>query len=292
MDFIQLTIIDILDIIAIAVIMYYLYKVTRGTQAPSILTGVILIYILWIVVRALNMEMLSAILGHIIGVGVVALIVVFQPEIRRFLQMVGKKSKERRSTFLTRLFDFREEKDDEIEFVPAVVNAAIEMSDDKTGALIVIQQEMDLSMIVESGIVLDSQISVPLIKNLFFKNSPLHDGAVIIKDSRIWAAKCILPTTNSDVPVSFGMRHRAALGMSEETDSVVVVVSEETGAISLASGGQIKFGVSPNMLKEELLTRLETKEEESEVDEEKESKKESKKDSEEKRRKQEKGDKE
>lgn len=261
MDFIQLTIIDLFDIIAIAVIMYYVYKITRGTQAPSILSGVIVIYILWIVVRALNMEMLSAILGHIIGVGVVALIVVFQPEIRRFLQMVGKKSKERRSTFLNRLFDFKENKEGELDYIPTLVTAAVEMSNNKTGALIVIQEAMELGLIAESGIVVDATISSSLLQNIFFKNSPLHDGAVLIKDSRIWAAKCILPTTESDVPVSFGMRHRAALGMSEETDAVVLVVSEETGAISLASGGQIKCGVSPANLEKELLARLETEEE-------------------------------
>lgn len=257
MDFIRFTIVDILDIFAIALIMYYIYKLTRGTQAPNILSGIILIYLLWIVVKALNMEMLSAVLGHIIGVGVVALIVVFQPEIRRFLQVLGKKSKQRRNSFLSKLFDFREEKTSDMSFLNPVVKACADMSAGKTGALIVIQEYVDLSFITETGITLDANISSSLLKNIFFKNSPMHDGALVINNGRIVAAKCVLPSTQSDVPISFGMRHRAALGVTEVSDAIVIVVSEETGAISVAHNGQIKIGIPPDALYQELIALME-----------------------------------
>lgn len=253
MDFIHITIIDIIDILAIAVIMYYLYKITKGTQAPNILSGIVLIYLLWIVVKALNMEMLSAVLGHIIGVGVVALIVVFQPEIRRFLQMFGRRSRNRRNSFLGKLFDFRDDKQGDAGVFNHIVKACVDMSYEKTGALIVIQENMDLSMIIESGIEIDAQVSSSLLKNIFFKNSPMHDGAVVINNNRIAAAKCILPTTQSDVPVSFGMRHRAALGMSENSDAIILVVSEETGTLSIARNGQIKCGIAHDNLYSELI---------------------------------------
>lgn len=232
--------------------MYYMYKITRGTQAPNILTGIIVIYILWIVVRALNMEMLSAVLGHIIGVGVVALIVVFQPEIRRFLQMLGQRSSQRRNTLLDKLFDFKDSRNTELKYLPELVKACDDMSAGKVGALIVIEQQMDLTLIAETGIAIDARISSSLLENIFFKNSPLHDGAVIINSGRISAAKCVLPSTQSTVPVSFGMRHRAALGMSENTDAVIVVVSEETGGISMAHKGQIKIGIAAASLADEI----------------------------------------
>lgn len=256
MDFIRITIIDVIDIFAIALLMYYLYKFTRGTQAPSILSGIVAIYILWLVVRAFRMEMLSAVLGHIIGVGVVALIVVFQPEIRRFLQMLGSRNRKRHGAFLTKLFDFNDTKTSQTDYLEALASACIDMSASKTGALIVIQQGVDLEWVAESGIPVDATITSPLLKNIFFKNSPLHDGAALIVAGRIHAAKCILPSTQNDVPVSFGMRHRAAIGITEVSDAIVVIVSEETGGISIAQEGQIKVGVAPAALIDELKTLL------------------------------------
>ena len=252
MDFIQITVIDIIDIVVVATIMYYIYKVTKGTHTPSILMGILLIYLLWVVVKALNMELLSAILGHIIGVGVIALIVVFQPEIRRFLHLIGTSSSHRNS-FLGRLFDLHEYQNDHLEYVSPVVKACTDMSETKTGALIVIQQKSDLSVIAETGISIDARISSSLLKNIFFKNSPLHDGAVIINDGRIVAAKCVLPSTQQEVPVSYGMRHRAALGVSDVCDALVVVVSEETGHISVARNGEMHSNLSPSQLRAELL---------------------------------------
>ena len=217
---------------------------TRGTNAPYIFFGIIIVVIAWVMVRALNMELLSSILGQVISVGVIALIIIFQPEIRRFLQLIGMRQKE--FDFISRMFSSSRKKE-EINTSP-IVSACLDMSNTKTGALIVIRQKDDLLFIIENGIAIDANISVSLLKNIFFKNAPLHDGAVIIEGNRIVAAKCILPVTQSDVPKDYGTRHRSAIGLSELTDAVVVVVSEETGSISIVKNGQIKHNIDPQKL--------------------------------------------
>ena len=248
MGFVPFTFVDLIDIILVAVIMYWIYRMTKGTNAPYILSGIIAVYLLWVVVRALNMELLSTILGHIISVGAIALIVVFQPEIRRFLQKIGMSQK--RFNFISRIFNHGS-KIAETNLQPLVV-ACREMSDTKTGALVVIGQQSDLSLITEGGICLDAKISSQLIHNIFFKNSPLHDGAVVIEGDRIVAARCILPVTQSDVPKSYGTRHRAAIGMSEISDAIIIVVSEETGGISIAQGGELRRNIDPVRLQQTL----------------------------------------
>ena len=252
MGFVPFTFVDFIDIILVAVIMYWIYRMTKGTNAPYILSGIIAIYLLWVVVRTLNMELLSTILGQLISVGAIALIIVFQPELRRFLQVIGMRQKH--FNFITRIFSTG---DDTVQTnVVPIVTACREMSETKTGALIVIGQQSDLRLIAEGGIALDAKVSTSLLKNIFFKNAPLHDGAVLIEGDRIVAAKCILPVTQSDVPKSFGTRHRAAVGMSETADSVLVVVSEETGAISVAIGGMLKRHLSPEILQKMLESEL------------------------------------
>lgn len=241
MGFIPFTLIDFIDIFLVAGLMFAIYRATRGTSAPYIFFGIIIICIAWVMVRALNMELLSNILGQVISVGVIALIIIFQPEIRRFLQMIGMRQKE--FDFISRMFSVARKKED-INTSP-IVSACLDMSNTKTGALVVIRQKDDLLFIIENGIAVDANLSVSLLKNIFFKNAPLHDGAVIIEGNRIVAAKCILPVTQSDVPKDYGTRHRSAIGLSELTDSVVVVVSEETGALSIVKGGQIKHNIDP-----------------------------------------------
>lgn len=241
MGFVPFTFIDFIDIILVAAIMYWIYRATKGTNAPYIITGIIVIYLIWVVVKTLNMELLSSILGQFISVGVIALIIVFQPELRRFLQMIGMRQKG--FNFITRIFGPSNE-NTPTDTVP-IVNACCEMAATKTGALIVIRQQSDLRLITEGGIALDAHISTPLLRNIFFKNSPLHDGAVVIEGDRIVAAKCILPVTQSDVPKSYGTRHRAAIGMSEISDAIILVVSEETGGLSIAHGGQIHRDIDP-----------------------------------------------
>ena len=244
MGFIPFTLIDFIDIFLVASLMFGIYRATRGTNAPYIFFGIIIICIAWVMVRALNMELLSNILGQVISVGVIALIIIFQPEIRRFLQLIGMRQKE--FDFISRMFSVTRKKED-INTSP-IVSACLDMSNSKTGALIVIRQKDDLMFIIENGIALDANISVSLLKNIFFKNAPLHDGAVVVMNGRVVAAKCILPVTQSPVPKSYGTRHRAAIGITETSDAVVVVVSEETGGISVAFGGVIERNIAPQNL--------------------------------------------
>ncbi|MDR0510868.1 MAG: diadenylate cyclase CdaA [Rikenellaceae bacterium] len=253
MDFIQIGFIDVVDIVGFALLLFYVNKMTRGTNAPNILVGILVVYFLWIGVRALDMELLSAVLGNIVGGGVIALIVVFQPEIRRFLHVVGTGGKGGRKSFLGNLFLNRNYEKSNAEMVNSIVEAAKQMSHANIGALIVVQRRSDLGSYAETGVAIDAQISVPLILNIFFKNSPLHDGALIIRQGRIAAAKCMLPSTRAELPLDFGMRHRAAVGVSEESDALVIVVSEETGAISYVSRGEVRRNISPYELRRELL---------------------------------------
>ena len=220
------------------------------------MVGIVMIYLAWVIVKALNMELLSTILGQIISVGVIALLVIFQPELRRFLFTLGMRQKE--WDFLTRFFSLNR-KQRSTDTSP-IVSACKDMSENKVGALIVFRRKDDLQFIIEGGIALDANITMSLIKNVFFKNAPLHDGAVVIDNNRIVAAKCILPVTQSNVPKSYGTRHRAAIGVSEMTDAVVLVVSEETGAISIVKGGKIKSKIDPQKLNSLLKQALEDQE--------------------------------
>ena len=242
MDFIPFTFIDFVDILLVALLMLGLYRMTRGTNAPYIFTGIIVIYIVWIVVRALNMTLLQSILGQLVSVGMIAVIILFQPELRNFLQMIGMK---RNFKILNSIFNAQNQS--EITLQP-IVTACTEMSQTKTGALIVLAQNSDLRDIIDGGITLDAQLSVPILENIFFKNAPLHDGAAIVMNNRVVAAKCILPVTQSNVPKAYGTRHRAAIGITETSDAIVVVVSEETGGISVAYGGKIDRNIPPQRL--------------------------------------------
>jgi len=248
MGFIPFTFVDFIDILLVASIMYWIYRMTKGTNAPYILSGIIAIYLLWVVVRALNMELLSTILGQLISVGAIALIIVFQPELRRFLQAIGMRQKQ--FDFITRIFSTGE---DIVQTnVTPIVTACSEMAAAKTGALIVIGQQSDLRLITEGGIAVDAKVSTPLLENIFFKNAPLHDGAAVIEGDRVVAAKCILPVTQSDVPKSYGTRHRAAIGLSEISDAIIIVVSEETGGISVAKDGHLRRDIDAPALQQTL----------------------------------------
>ena len=257
MGFIPFTFIDLLDILLVAGLLFILYKAMRGTNAPYIMMGIIMVYFGWVIVKALNMELLSTILGQIISVGVIALLVIFQPELRRFLFTLGMRQKE--LDFITRFFSLNR-KHSNTNTSP-IASACMDMSENKVGALIVFRRKDDLQFIIEGGIALDATITRSLIKNIFFKNAPLHDGAVVIDNNRIVAAKCILPVTQSNVPKSYGTRHRAAIGLSEMTDAVILVVSEETGAISIVKGGNVKSKIDPQKLNSTLKQALEEQEE-------------------------------
>ena len=255
MDFIPFTILDFVDILLVALLMFGIYRMTRGTNAPYIFTGIIVIYVVWVVVRALNMTLLQTILGQIVSVGVIALLIIFQPEIRSFLQVVGMR--QRGFTFINNIFNNGPVSEVELE---PIVTACSEMSLTKTGALIVLAQKSDLRDIIDSGIKIDAQVSVSLLGNIFFKNAPLHDGGVVISGDRVVAAKCVLPSTQQEVPKAYGMRHRAALGMSEVSDAIIIAVSEETGGISVAHDSVIKRNIDPQRLTQSIrqLMRINT----------------------------------
>lgn len=246
MGFIPLKFIDVIDIILVASLFYSLYRGLKGTNAPYILVGIFVIYLVWILVNTFSLVLFSAILGQIISVGVIAILIIFQPEIRHFLQAIGRQRG--RFEWLSRIFNFRNRRtEQDIDLEPLVV-ACQEMGADKVGALIIIKQADNLNVVIESGIRLDAKLSTSLLENIFFKNAPLHDGGVIISGDRIVAAKCVLPSTQQEVPKSYGMRHRAALGMSEVSDAIVIAVSEETGRISVAHDSVIKRNIDPQNL--------------------------------------------
>lgn len=259
--FINVRVLDVIDIVLVAFLLYQIYMLIRGTVAINIFMGIFVLYIIWLVVRALNMELLSSILGQIIGVGVIALIIVFQQEIRRFLLLIGTRYLSHRSFSIENLFFPRSKRVEVPVNIDAVVRASRNMADAKTGALIVITRKSDLLVYAETGDILNAETSSRLIENIFFKNSPLHDGAMILKNEKIFAARCVLPVSEkTNLPASYGLRHRAAIGITELTDAIVVVVSEETGKISLVNGGSIKYGISPIELKGLLEKSLEEEE--------------------------------
>ena len=247
--FIQIRIVDIIDVVLVALLLYGLYRLLKGTAAISIFVGIVAIFLIWQLVKALQMELLTTILGAFVSVGFIALIIIFQPEIRRFLFTIGAKTQSGENKFL-RLFK-RKRQNISLD-TETLCLACKSMSDIKQGALIVITRQNTVPDIVMTGVNIDAEISKPLIENIFFKNSPLHDGAMIITNNRIVAARCILPvTSNSDLPGHYGLRHRAAVGVTENNDCLVLVVSEETGTISLVKGGAITT-LQPLTMKSEL----------------------------------------
>jgi uncharacterized protein (TIGR00159 family) len=255
--FITIRILDLIDILLVALLLYQIYMLIRGTVAINIFMGIFLLYIIWLVVRALNMELLSSILGQIIGVGVIAIIIVFQQEIRRFLLLIGTRYLSSNRFSIENIFFIKGKRMEEPVNIDAIVKACRNMSETKTGALIAITRKSDLRLYVESGDIVNADTSSRLIENIFFKNSPLHDGAMIIKNDKIEAARCVLPITERlNLPASFGLRHKAALGLSESTDAIVIVVSEETGKISMVEDGSIKTGISSMEMDQLLKSKL------------------------------------
>jgi uncharacterized protein (TIGR00159 family) len=249
----KLTLPDIIDIALVAIIMFQLYRLIKGTAAFSIFIAIFIIYIIWLVVKAFNMALMGAFLGQVISVGVIALIILFQQEIRRFLIVVGNRYIEKRWFSFDRFFPSLKDDKDGPKKSEEIVRAAEAMALKKTGALIVISRTSNLDIYSEAGEILKAVISAELLETIFFKNSPLHDGAVLIEDGLILAARCPLPVTDQiNLPNHFGMRHRAAIGITESTDALVVVVSEESGYISVADKGAITENINPA----ELRTRL------------------------------------
>lgn len=250
--FLSFTITDAVDVFLVAIILYQLYKMVKGTAAVNVFIGLALIYVLWIIIRALELKLLGSILGKFINVGVIAVMVVFQQEIRKFLLYIGSNEFVKNKNWKT-VFSFT--KQDEINpinliDVDAIISACFSMSETKTGALIIISRKSDLKFYVNTGETIDSALTSKMLENIFYKNSPLHDGAVIIKNNRIIAARCVLPVTEKEsFPSHFGMRHRAAVGLTETTDALAITVSEQTGSVSLTINGDINTNLNKEKLR-------------------------------------------
>ena len=242
---------DVLDILLVTFILYMCIKLIRDTKAIQLAKGFILILILFGIVKLLNMEVSSYILSMVFSNLLLVLVVIFSPEIRHVLESVGRSSVTKFTLFSLTNNEDLIKNDRAKNMINAVCRSCSEMSDKKIGALIVFERETLLGDIIETGTMLDSEISPEILGNVFFPKAPLHDGAIVIRDFRICAAGCILPLTKTnDISSSLGTRHRAALGMSEQSDALVVVVSEETGSISVAEKGNLRRDISDGDLRE------------------------------------------
>lgn len=251
---VPVTVLDVIDIVLVALILFQLYRIIKGTSAFSIFIVVFLLYLFWLIVKALNMQLVSSLLGQVMGVGVIALIVVFQQEVRRFLLVIGNRYIQNTRFSLRKLFFSEVEEPGGIGITEKIVKAAESMAQKKIGALIVIGRQSRLGIYADTGETIKAQISAELLETIFFKNTPLHDGAVIIEDNLIISARCPLPVTDQLVlSPHLGMRHRAAIGMSEQTDALVVVISEETGRISVADSGELRENLKVQELRNILL---------------------------------------
>ncbi len=255
MTFLDIRFIDLIDIVLVAYLMFRIYKLIKGTVALYITIGIFAFILFWILIKTFGMELSSTILDNIVNVGVVAFIVVFQQEIRRFLLLLGSKYNVTSRFSLDKVFMSQSNKGMMDIYNKPVVRACMSLAKTKTGALVVITKDSELLDYVQTGELINGVISSRLLENIFFKNSPLHDGAVIITGNKIKAAGCILPVSqNIDLPKRVGLRHRAAMGITESTDAMAIVVSEETGRISFFSKGQMEMGVTEDELQEYLNT--------------------------------------
>ncbi len=243
---------DIIDILCVAFLLYYFYKLMKETGSLNTFFGIVVFFILWIIVSPiLEMKLLGSIFDKLINVGVLALIILFQEDIRRFFLTIGSNN---RFAPIRRLFGKQKSSQNVNPSIMQIVRACSFMSKNKTGALIIIERTMSLKDIIKTGETIDANINAQLIKNIFFKNSPLHDGAMIISNNRIISASCILPVShNTDISKDYGLRHRAALGITQQSDAISIVVSEETGNITIARRGQF---IMQNTSQEELESYL------------------------------------
>lgn len=235
--FLEVGLVDFIDVGLVSILLYQIYKLIRGSIAVNIFLGILALYLIYLIVRAAQMELLATILGQFMGVGVLAMIILFQPEIRKFLLVIGRGT-EFKDNFFRTLANWRNQYQDDFE-IDQVIEAAKTLKASKTGALLVFTRDSELKFYAETGDALDARVSKRLLLSIFNKNTPLHDGAAIIHKGRIKAARCVLPVSENDnLPPNFGLRHRAAVGMSENTDTLVMAISEETGRLILARNGK------------------------------------------------------
>lgn len=250
--FLEMSFADILDIFLLGLIIFFAFKWLRGSSAMSIFVAIVSLYLIRVLVSAFNMRLMTAIMETVLDVGVIALIIIFQPEIRKFLISLGNRymNSAKGREIVNRILGKRVASMADSETVNNITEACRRMAEDKTGALIVLAHRTPLDDIIGTGDRIDASVHRRLIMNLFFKNSPLHDGAMVISGNRIVAARCTLPITErTDIPANYGMRHKAAIGITEVSDADVIVVSEETGRISFVKGGEVTAIQNINELK-------------------------------------------
>jgi len=251
--FFDFTIKDFIDILLVAFLLYYTYKLMKSSGSINIFVGILVFILIWLVVtQVLDMRLLGSIMDKLVSVGVIAIIVIFQDEIRRFLLNLGSRHG---AGVLVKFLSWGNKAKPQHEDIMPIVMACISMAKGKVGALIVIERGFPLDDIVRTGDVIDANINQRLIENIFFKNSPLHDGAMVISQKRIKAAGCILPVShNLNIPKELGLRHRAALGMSQVSDALCIIVSEETGGISVAYKGNFHLKLNAEQLESFLMS--------------------------------------
>ncbi len=251
--FFGFSIIDIIDILLVAAMLYYFYRLMKESGSLNVFIGIFLFFFTWMVVsRLLQMRLMGSIMDQLMSVGTIALIVIFHDEVRNFFKRIGSN---RKILFLTSYFARKNEDDKNKEMIMPIVMACVSMSQQKVGALIVIEKEDSLNDIAATGETINANVGQRLIESIFFKNAPLHDGAIVIRGNRIVAAQCILPVShNLDIPKRLGLRHRSAMGVAEKTDALAIVVSEETGAISVAKDGKFMLNLDAHKL-EEILSK-------------------------------------
>ncbi len=247
LNFLDFSFLDALDIILVAILLYYVYKLLKGTVAINIFIGIALVVLIWKITEALQMKMLSGLLGALISLGAIAILIVFQPEVRKFLLMIGSTNFTNKRNFLKQI-NFLKTEIQTTTDVESIVTACEEMAITKTGVLIVLERTQNLDFVKFTGDKMNIEINKPIIKSIFYKNSPLHDGAIIIKENFIIAARVILPLSNKKLPARFGLRHKAAIGITEKTDALCLIVSEETGKMSYIKDGEFVLFKNSNEL--------------------------------------------
>lgn len=255
--FLTVSLWDLLDIALVGWLLYQSFRLLRGSVAVNIFIGVVTLIVLSWIFRALNMQMISAIMSQLISTGVIILIIVFQPEVRRFLLLLGNNTLRQRSNLLDRLLDRQESEKDITDQTNALTSALLNMGKLKQGALIILTKNAAVQGIADTGVRLNAVFSRSLIENIFFKNSPLHDGAMLLNRDEIIAAGCVLPLSDSgNLPRSVGLRHRAAVGITERTEVAAFIVSEETGTISFAISGKLERRLSKEKIYDLIRTHL------------------------------------
>ena len=247
--FFDFTIKDIIDILLFALLLYYLYKLMKDSGSLNIFVGIMMFLFVWVLVsKILSMRLLGSVFDQMMNVGTIALVVIFREEIRNFFKSLGSR---RYFKYMSTLFSRKDEKDVSEAYVMPVVKACMSMAQQKVGALIVVEQKVSLDDVIKTGEPINSDVSQRLIEAIFFKNAPLHDGAMVIRGGRIVAAQCLLPVSHDlNIPKRLGLRHRSAMGVSENSDAIAIIVSEETGNISIARNGKFSLNLDAHKLEQ------------------------------------------